>query len=38
MLVVAEDSTHASQIKAFIESDQFFEGQYKGKVIEIPQA
>ena len=35
MLVVAEDTTHASQLKARIEADDFFDGQYKGKVIEI---
>ena len=35
MLVVAEDTTHASELKAFIESDKFFQGQYKGKVIEV---
>ncbi len=35
MLVVAEDTRHASEIKAFVESPKFFDGQYKGKVIEI---
>jgi type III restriction enzyme len=35
MLVVAEDTTHASELKAYIESPAFFEGQYKGKVIEV---
>jgi type III restriction enzyme len=35
MLVVAEDTTHASAIKAIIEDPSFFGGQYKGKVIEV---
>ena len=35
MLVVAEDTTHASAIKAVIESPDFFGGNYKGRVIEI---
>lgn len=35
MLVVAEDTTHASSIKAIIEDPSFFGGQYQGKVIEI---
>ncbi len=35
MLVVAEDTTHASAIKAIIEDPGFFGGQYKGKVIEV---
>jgi len=35
MLVVAENIQHAKDIRAFIESDGFFEGRYKGKVIEV---
>jgi type III restriction enzyme len=35
MLVVAEDTTHASAIKAIMEDPSFFGGQYKGKVIEV---
>jgi type III restriction enzyme len=35
MLVVAEDTTHASALKALIESEEFYQGQYKGKVIEV---
>ena len=35
MLVVAEDTTHASALKAIIEDPQFFGGQYKGRVIEV---
>ena len=35
MLVVAQDTTHASAIKTLIESADFFEGRYLGKVIEV---
>lgn len=35
MLVVAEDTTHASALKAVIEDPTFFGGQYKGRVIEV---
>jgi type III restriction enzyme len=35
MLVVAEDVAHASALKTRIEADDFFQGQYKGKVIEV---
>lgn len=35
MLVVAKDTTHASEIRVIIESDDFFSGQYKGKVAEV---
>lgn len=35
MLVVAQDTTHASQIKQRIEDDSFFGGRYRGKVIEV---
>lgn len=35
MLVVAKDTTHASDLRAIIESDKFFHGQYKGKVAEV---
>lgn len=35
MLVVAQDTTHASALKARIESDSFFGGHYKGRVIEV---
>jgi type III restriction enzyme len=35
MLVVAQDITHASQLRTLIESDSFFEGRYKGRVIEV---
>jgi type III restriction enzyme len=35
VLISTKDTTHASQIRAQIESDSFCEGAYKGKVIEI---
>ena len=35
MLVVTQDTTHARQVREFIESEQFFEGRYKGRVAEI---
>ena len=35
ILVVAQDTKHASEIKEFITSKKFFKGQYAGKVIEI---
>ena len=35
MLVIARDTTHAGQLMQLIESDAFFEGRYKGKVIQV---
>jgi type III restriction enzyme len=35
MLVVAKDTAHAAALKARIESDDFFGGQYRGKVAEV---
>jgi type III restriction enzyme len=35
MLVVAEDTAHASRLRAIIEADDFFAGQYRGKVAEV---
>ena len=35
MLVVAQDTSHAGAIKMLIESTDFFEGRYLGKVIEV---
>ncbi len=35
MLVVAQDTTHSGELKSVIESDSFFEGCYRGKVIEV---
>ncbi len=38
MLVVAKDTTHAKALREQIESDEFFGGRYKGKVIEVHSA
>jgi type III restriction enzyme len=35
MLVVAQDTKHAKDIRDQIESDDFFAGNYKGRVIEV---
>ena len=35
MLVVARDTTHANALVAHMESDEFAEGRYKGRVITI---
>ncbi|NMG17402.1 DEAD/DEAH box helicase [Aromatoleum bremense] len=35
MLVIARDTTHAAQLMATIESNDFFGGRYKGKVIQV---
>ena len=35
ILVIARDTTHAGALKANIESDDFFSGRYKGKVIQV---
>ena len=35
MLVIARDTTHAAQLMAAIESNEFFGGRYKGKVIQV---
>lgn len=35
MLVIARDITHAGQLLALLESDAFYEGRYKGKVIQV---
>ncbi len=35
MLVVTQDTTHARAVNDFIQSDAFFDGRYKGRVIEI---
>lgn len=35
VLVIAQDTEHASTLRNFIESDTFFDGRYKGKVLEI---
>ncbi len=35
MLVVTQTTAHASNVKQFVESDDFFGGRYKGRVIEV---
>lgn len=35
MLVVARDTTHASAIRAYLESDYFHGGAYRGRVAEV---
>lgn len=35
MLVVAQDTTHASEIRKHVESSDFFQGRYNGRVIEV---
>ncbi len=35
ILVIARDTTHASQLVKQIQSDDFFEGRYKEKVIQV---
>ena len=35
MLVVAQNVAHASELKTFLESDEFYKGRYRGRVIEV---
>jgi type III restriction enzyme len=35
MLIIARDTTHASQLMEFIKSERFFEGRYRDKVIQV---
>jgi type III restriction enzyme len=35
VLVIARDTTHASQLLQLIQSDRFFEGRYRAKVIQV---
>lgn len=35
LLVIARDTTHAGQLVDMIQSDQFFDGRYKDKVIQV---
>lgn len=35
VLVIARDTTHASQLLQLLESEKFFEGRYKGLVIQV---
>jgi type III restriction enzyme len=38
MLVVAQDTTHARALKQLVESEDFFQGRFKDKVIEVHSA
>lgn len=38
MLVVAQDTNHARDLREQIESDEFFNGAYRGRVIEVHSA
>ena len=38
MLVVAQDTTHAGELRRMIEADDFFGGRYQGHVIEVHSA
>lgn len=35
LLVIARDTTHAGQLLALVQSDQFFDGRYRDKVIQV---
>jgi type III restriction enzyme len=35
LLVIARDTTHASQLVQLIQSEQFFDGRYKDKVVQV---
>jgi type III restriction enzyme len=35
VLVIARDTTHAKQLLELIQSDDFFDGRYRGKVIQV---
>lgn len=35
MLVVAQDTAHAGEIRRYVESEEFFQGRYRGRVIEV---
>jgi type III restriction enzyme len=38
ILVVAQDTDHAKRLRAFLESEGFFKGRFKGKVAEVHSA
>src|SRR5690606_19851989 len=38
LLVVAQDTAHATRIRQLMESDGFFDGAYRGRVIEVHSA
>ncbi len=35
LLVIARDTTHASKLMDLVQSDEFFDGRYKAKVIQV---
>jgi type III restriction enzyme len=35
VLVIARDTSHAEELQRLVESDEFFEGRYKGKAIQV---
>ena len=35
VLIIARDTTHAAELQEIIRSDQFFEGRYRDKVIQV---
>lgn len=35
MLVIARDTTHAAELLSQMESDNFFDGRYQGKIIQV---
>jgi type III restriction enzyme len=35
VLVIARDTTHAAALKTLVESDEFFAGRYRGRVLQI---
>ncbi|MGL6077103.1 MAG: DEAD/DEAH box helicase [Fimbriiglobus sp.] len=35
VLVIARDTTHASELLALIQEEKFFDGRYKGRVIQV---
>lgn len=35
ILVVCRDTTHSREVEEYLQSDEFFKGQYKGKVLRI---
>jgi type III restriction enzyme len=38
ILVVAQETDHASRLRSYIESEEFFKGRFKGRVIEVHSA
>ena len=38
ILVVAQETDHAGRLRSYIESEEFFKGRFKGRVIEVHSA